>query len=370
MKTKQIYRQPSIIFFRYHDGILNKIEHLKDCFQFIVVDTVEEVTSYIKRHPDTSRFVFLKEDDDTAHTIGDIRKINPSIEIIIFSDVPYDGHHLVYLMKQGANYYTETQLSQNELIDLVEHCYLQFINKDKLEQKQDVTISSTTIDINEIKSKVECYLRTISTTLLIVEDGKPLRNALCRYFMNDYRVIGVENAKEALEKSKKENTIDVICLDIGLPDQDGISLIDTFKADHPLVQIIMLTAYDKLEYITSTFETGIYDYIIKPTDMSELSSLIHRAMVHKYIHVLYPEAVPIMDHYIDSDDYKSKLLSELSLSKFNQGDPFNYGHIYERYPEFSLIDPKECISPSYLENRTMLSLIEDLYILHRNRSIK
>ena len=63
----------------------NKIEHLKDCFQFIVVDTVEEITSYIKRHPDTSRFVFLKEDDDTAHTIGDIRKSNPSIEIIIFS---------------------------------------------------------------------------------------------------------------------------------------------------------------------------------------------------------------------------------------------------------------------------------------------
>jgi DNA-binding LytR/AlgR family response regulator len=109
---------------------------------------------------------------------------------------------------------------------------------------------------------------------IIVDDDPVQREILksCVSKISDLKLVGVYpnaiEARLALEKRK----IDLIFLDVEMPEMSGLEFLQTFK-DVP--QVIMVTA--KKHYAFEAFEYDVTDYISKPVDMDRFSSAVQRA---------------------------------------------------------------------------------------------
>ncbi len=113
--------------------------------------------------------------------------------------------------------------------------------------------------------------------LFIIEDDETIALGL-KYFLGQegYDIIHKSTAKESLEYLKN-NTVDLILLDINLPDQNGF---ETFKAikQQKDIPIIFLTANDLETSIVMGLDMGADDYITKPFKARELVSRIKNVL--------------------------------------------------------------------------------------------
>jgi len=76
--------------------------------------------------------------------------------------------------------------------------------------------------------------------------------------------------KEAVGIMSVENDIDLVILDIGLPDLNGLEVCRKIRETNVSVPILMLTAYGSVADKISGFEVGTDDYLVKPFDFMEL----------------------------------------------------------------------------------------------------
>ncbi|HBP0978980.1 response regulator [Comamonas sp. Y6] len=77
------------------------------------------------------------------------------------------------------------------------------------------------------------------------------------------------------ECMQQEETFDAIVLDLGLPDRDGLQLLDAIRAFEPAVPVLILSARDAIEYRLSGLHGGADDYMTKPFDLRELAARLH-----------------------------------------------------------------------------------------------
>lgn len=116
--------------------------------------------------------------------------------------------------------------------------------------------------------------------VLIVEDDQNLQFVVSNYLEDDgYSVLQAEDSKTALEKIKN-NDLDVILLDLVLPDAEGMSLIPQIQILTDAGIIIVSGKNDTTEKIIC-LEMGADDYITKPFEMRELSARIKAILRRK-----------------------------------------------------------------------------------------
>jgi DNA-binding NtrC family response regulator len=113
-------------------------------------------------------------------------------------------------------------------------------------------------------------------SLLIVDDDRSIRTAVRMIFEGNYKVLTAERGSEALGLLR-ERAPDLILLDIGLPDSNGIDLFDQIKSLAPETLIIMMTATEETEMIARALELGALDYLVKPIDAEALKTAIQNA---------------------------------------------------------------------------------------------
>lgn len=113
--------------------------------------------------------------------------------------------------------------------------------------------------------------------ILIVDDDKSVCESLKRILEGqEFSVFTAENGKEGKEiLSKKE--INVILLDIRLPDVDGIELLSEFKDLYPNIEIILITAYASIKNAISAINKAAFGFIEKPFEFPQLVALIKQA---------------------------------------------------------------------------------------------
>ncbi len=117
-------------------------------------------------------------------------------------------------------------------------------------------------------------------SILLVEDDEELRTSLAASLSGRYRVEAVGDGRSALRRWSAARP-DVIILDLGLPDLDGLSVISRVRSE-AATPILVLTARDREDDKVEALERGADDYVTKPFGMAELrarlGALLRRAM--------------------------------------------------------------------------------------------
>jgi DNA-binding response OmpR family regulator len=107
-------------------------------------------------------------------------------------------------------------------------------------------------------------------SILVVEDDRAILQGLLDVLVfNGYKVSGVEDGREGLEKALEERH-DLIILDVMLPTLDGFTICRKIRKEMPNQAIIILTAKGSEDDIVSGFRAGADDYVSKPFSLREL----------------------------------------------------------------------------------------------------
>ena len=109
---------------------------------------------------------------------------------------------------------------------------------------------------------------------IIVEDELPAREEL-KYFLNEEKEIKlIEEFESPLDTLNflEKNKIDVVFLDINMPDMNGINLGKIISKIYPEVKIIFITAYK--DYAVDAFEVKAFDYLLKPYSEERIRNLL------------------------------------------------------------------------------------------------
>ena len=117
-------------------------------------------------------------------------------------------------------------------------------------------------------------------TILVVEDEKTISNFISRALtVNDYQPATATTAKEAVSLFFSFRP-DLVLLDLGLPDQDGMDLLVEFKELSPNTPIIVVSARDRESEKVRALDMGADDYITKPFGVPELLARIRATLRH------------------------------------------------------------------------------------------
>ena len=119
-------------------------------------------------------------------------------------------------------------------------------------------------------------------TILLIDDDDELRHSLQEQLSlhDEFDAIGVSCAKEGIEAAKAEH-IDLILLDVGLPDMDGREACKILRKNGARCPIIMLTGHDSDSDTILGLESGANDYVTKPFRFSVLLARI-RAQLRQH----------------------------------------------------------------------------------------
>jgi DNA-binding NtrC family response regulator len=110
----------------------------------------------------------------------------------------------------------------------------------------------------------------MAISVLLVDDEEDFVATLAkRLTLRRFDVFTATRADQAFA-ALKENPIDVVLLDVRMPDLDGIAATKTIKASYPLVEVILLTGHASMEASLEGMRMGAFDYLLKPVNIDEL----------------------------------------------------------------------------------------------------
>ena len=123
-------------------------------------------------------------------------------------------------------------------------------------------------------------------SILVVDDNEMNRDVLTRRLKRqDYIIHTAVNGREALDKLASNN-IDLMLLDIMMPEMDGIEVLELVKNDEQLrhIPVIMITALDEIKSVAKCIEMGAEDYLPKPFNPVLLMARVTACLEKKQLH--------------------------------------------------------------------------------------
>ena len=105
--------------------------------------------------------------------------------------------------------------------------------------------------------------------ILVVEDDAPVRNLITTTLKaNEYKFITAANGSDAIMSAVSHNP-DIVLLDLGLPDMDGVDVIEKIRS-WSNVPIIVISARSEISDKIEALDAGADDYLTKPFSVEEL----------------------------------------------------------------------------------------------------
>lgn len=174
--------------------------------------------------------------------------------------------------------------------------------------------------------------------ILIVEDDLRLADALQRELGRGYDTVVVNSGREALFRAETER-FDLIVLDLGLPDLDGLEVAEQLAGND--ADILMLTARSDVASRVRGLYAGAADYVPKPFDMQELLARVYarlRTRAREATSEWGPLTLSTAERScrVDGDhlDLSAQEFQLLALLVENQGRVFSRTTLEERlYPQ-------------------------------------
>lgn len=144
-----------------------------------------------------------------------------------------------------------------------------------------------------------------------------------------------ENGNDLLVKLA-EKKVDIVLLDMKMPDMDGVEACRKIKEQHPAIKVIGLSVYDHHYYIASLFEAGGSGYLLKDVDPEEIVNAIETvnkegaylndkasiplikqlmAMEHPSVYYSVDDSVPLKGYEIDIIKLIAQELTAIEISE-------------------------------------------------------
>jgi DNA-binding NtrC family response regulator len=116
----------------------------------------------------------------------------------------------------------------------------------------------------------------MNVILLVDDEVKLLRILRSSLEKKGYKVLTAASGLEARKKIREEK-IDIIFLDLMLPDTTGLELLQEHVPLYPHKVFVMMTAFGNVENAVSAIKAGAFDYIVKPAKLEEILIVIKKA---------------------------------------------------------------------------------------------
>ena len=173
------------------------------------------------------------------------------------------------------------------------------------------------------------------SSLLIVEDEHIFRKLLVDMVSTCYsQVTAVEGGKEAVEKLK-EKKYGIAIVDLFLNDMDGVELIQIIKSYNPLIQIIVVTAFDLIDTASNVLKIGVADYLQKPIMKKDLLTSIEKAEIENKKAIIQEKA--LQEFFCKQINFEQKCVILESLFKFKKENnkSFIMEDVYQVFPNLN-----------------------------------
>ncbi|GAB3372999.1 hypothetical protein GCM10027567_09150 [Spongiibacter taiwanensis] len=120
--------------------------------------------------------------------------------------------------------------------------------------------------------------------ILIVDDEPASITSLKVTLEHASSLIFAESGAEAIDVLAKEEDIDLILLDVELPDLSGFKVCERIKASDKLkhIPVIFLTGYEGLIFESQAFEAGAVDYITKPASVFRVLMRVNAHLIPEH----------------------------------------------------------------------------------------
>ena len=113
--------------------------------------------------------------------------------------------------------------------------------------------------------------------ILVVDDDPGVRDAFRLILEDHYEVLDAPDGPQALEVLRAAQ-VDLVLLDIRLPEMDGIEVLERIKAIDEGLEVILVTAVKTVRTAVAAMKLGAFDYLTKPFEEDELLALCNRAL--------------------------------------------------------------------------------------------
>lgn len=119
--------------------------------------------------------------------------------------------------------------------------------------------------------------------IIIADDHEILASGISSMLSkyDEFQILGT--AKDGLEVLKfvKRIPVDVVLMDLNMPNLNGIETTEVLKKDFPEVKILILSMFDREGYIQNALDAGVDGYLLKNVDEAEMVSAIKRIIAGK-----------------------------------------------------------------------------------------
>ncbi len=114
--------------------------------------------------------------------------------------------------------------------------------------------------------------------VLVADDHQVVRSGLKSLFADTEIEVVAEAAtgKETLQKAA-DASLNLILLDVRMPDGDGLNVLGRLKLDHPELAVLMLSTYDNPTYVARAVALGAAGYVLKDAERDTLLDAVRRA---------------------------------------------------------------------------------------------
>jgi DNA-binding response OmpR family regulator len=116
--------------------------------------------------------------------------------------------------------------------------------------------------------------------ILVADDDSDMRELVSHILqLKNYQVVSVATADEARQQAIKEPP-DLIVMDIGMPDMDGLTAIWKLRETKTLAEIpiVILSAFDSYDLRAEAASAGCQAYITKPFEVSDFLAIVQRSL--------------------------------------------------------------------------------------------
>src|SRR3990170_6734461 len=116
--------------------------------------------------------------------------------------------------------------------------------------------------------------------ILVVDDDPGVRDAFRLILEDHYEVLDAPDGPQALEVLRAAQ-VDLVLLDIRLPEMDGIEVLERIKAIDEGLEVVLVTAVKTVRTAVAAMKLGAFDYLTKPFEEDELLTVIGRALAKR-----------------------------------------------------------------------------------------